>query len=74
MYFCDITCTSQQGQCHYNSSQSVASMSGSVSISSGKEDDLLAAVATVGPISAAVDASSNAFRVRVILRHNLKRL
>ena len=49
-------------------------MSGSVSIASGNEDDLLAAVATVGPISAVVDASSNAFRVCVILGHNLKRL
>ena len=49
-------------------------MSGSVSIASGKEDDLLAAVATVGPISAVVDASSNAFRVCAILGHNLKRL
>ena len=66
-YFCDITCTSQQGQCHYNSSQSGASMSGSVSIASGNEDDLLAAVATVGPISAVVDATSNAFRVCLIL-------
>lgn len=74
VYFCDTTCTSQQGQCHYNTSQSAASMSGIVSILSGKEDDLLAAVATVGPISAVVDGSSNAFRVCVILRHNLKTL
>ena len=74
VYFCDTTYTSQQGQCHYNTSQSGASMSGIVSILSGKEDDLLAAVATVGPISAAVDASSNAFRVCVILRHKLKTL
>ena len=46
-------------------------MSGSVSIASGNEDDLLAAVATVGPISAVVDAASNAFRVRVIPRQKI---
>ena len=40
-------------------------MSGSISISSGKEDDLQSAVANVGPIAVAVDASSNGFRVRV---------
>jgi hypothetical protein len=38
-------------------------MSGVVSIKSGSEQDLLAAVATVGPIAVAVDASSNGFRV-----------
>ena len=38
-------------------------MSGVVSIESGSEQDLLAAVATVGPIAVAVDASSNGFRV-----------
>lgn len=38
-------------------------MSGILNIESGNEHDLLAAVATVGPVAAAVDASSNAFRV-----------
>lgn len=40
-------------------------MSGSVSISSGNENDLQSAVANVGPIAVSVDASSNAFRVSV---------
>lgn len=39
-------------------------MSGAVNIKSGSEQELLAAVATVGPIAVAVDGSSNAFRVR----------
>lgn len=38
-------------------------MSGVVSIKSGSEQDLLAAVATAGPIAVTVDASSNGFRV-----------
>ena len=41
-------------------------MSGSISISSGNEGDLQSAVANVGPIAVAVDASSNGFRVRPI--------
>ena len=38
-------------------------MSGSVSVKSGSESDLQAAVAYVGPVAVAVDASSRAFRV-----------
>ena len=38
-------------------------MSGSVIISRGSESDLQAAVAYVGPVAVAVDASSKAFRV-----------
>ena len=39
-------------------------MSGSVSIQCGSESDLESAVANIGPIAVAVDANSNAFRVR----------
>ena len=39
-------------------------MSGTVVIQSGSESNLLSAVANVGPVSVAVDGSSNAFRVR----------
>ena len=42
-------------------------MSGIVNIKSGDEESLLAATAGVGPISVAVDASSNTFRVRKFL-------
>ena len=38
-------------------------MSGVVKISEGDEQELMEAVANVGPIAAAVDATSNAFRV-----------
>lgn len=38
-------------------------MSGTVSIKSGSESSLQAAVANVGPVSVAVDAASTAFRV-----------
>lgn len=38
-------------------------MSGTVSIKSGSESDLQNAVAFVGPVSTAVDASSNGFKV-----------
>ena len=38
-------------------------MSGSISIAYGSEVDLQSAVANVGPIAVAVDASSKAFRV-----------
>ena len=40
-------------------------MSGSIEISSGSEDDLQCAVANVGPVSVAIDASNNAFRVKM---------
>ena len=45
-------------------------MSGSISISSGDEDDLQSAVAYIGPISVAVDASNNAFKVYSIPQLN----
>ena len=38
-------------------------MSGSIAISSGSEEDLQCAVAYIGPVAVAVDASNNAFRV-----------
>ena len=38
-------------------------MSGMVRIPSGSEDTLLSAVAYVGPVTVAIDANSNAFRV-----------
>ncbi len=41
-------------------------MSGIVRIKSGDESSLMAAVTSVGPVAVAVDASSNAFRVRLL--------
>ena len=46
-------------------------MSGSVEIKSGSESDLQSAVANIGPIAVAVDASSSGFRVRQLSHHHL---
>ena len=40
-------------------------MTGIVAIPSGSELDLQAAVATAGPVSVAIDATSNAFKVYI---------
>ena len=53
----------QQSSCNFNKNKAGARISGSVKIPSGSESDLLAAVATAGPVAVAVDASSKAFRV-----------
>ena len=53
----------QQGQCKFNKSFIGATEAGVVMITSGSEADLQAAVATAGPISVAIDGTSNAFRV-----------
>ncbi len=56
-------CVLQQGQCKYDSAFSGAKISGSVTISSGNEANLQAAVASTGPVAVAVDGSNKAFRV-----------
>ena len=48
-------------------------MSGTVQVKSGSETYLKAAVASAGPVSVAVDANSNAFRVGVVV-HNTAQL
>ena len=53
----------QQAECSYSKNNRGARMSGIVRIRSGDESSLLSAVTSVGPVSVAVDASSNAFRV-----------
>lgn len=53
----------QQSSCLFNKDNTGARISGSVKIPGGSETDLLAAVATAGPVAVAVDASSKAFRV-----------
>ena len=54
---------SQQTSCTYNRNYRAATASGLISISKGSEDELLSAVATVGPVSVGVDANSKAFMV-----------
>lgn len=53
----------QKLSCKYNNSHSVAHINGSVNLAAGNESQLQMAVANVGPISVAVDASSRPFRV-----------
>jgi len=50
------------GTCRYKSADVGATDSGSVDIKHGSEMDLQQAVATVGPISVAIDASKSSFR------------
>nr|UHM21912.1 cathepsin L7 [Zabrotes subfasciatus] len=49
-------------KCHYNPRESGATDKGYVDIESGDEEQLKAAVATVGPISVAIDASHMGFQ------------
>ena len=53
----------QDGMCQYTSSLARVGDSGYKDIESGSEDALLDAVATVGPISVAMDASHLSFQV-----------
>ncbi|NWI90170.1 CATS protein, partial [Pitta sordida] len=53
--------TAQNGTCHYNSSASAASCSRYVELPGGDEAALLQAVATVGPVAVAIDASRPTF-------------
>lgn len=50
-------------KCHYNPKNKGATDKGFVDIESGDEDHLKAAVATVGPVSVAIDASHESFQL-----------
>ena len=56
-------CCVQQSYCKYTTGGLGAEITGFIQIASGNEQDLQTAVAYVGPIATAVDASSSAFRV-----------
>ena len=53
----------QDGKCQYDPKNKAADDTGFVDIQSGNETALQAAVATVGPISIAIDASSIFFQL-----------
>jgi len=54
--------TAEQGTCHYNASNSGATLKSYVNVISGNENDLQAKV-YVGPTSVAIDASHNSFQL-----------
>lgn len=52
----------EDDRCRYNPKNSGATDKGFVDIKQGSEDDLKAAIATIGPISVAIDASRESFQ------------
>ncbi|GFV95228.1 cathepsin L [Trichonephila clavipes] len=54
--------TAEDGSCHFKKSNVGATVTGYVDIPTGDEDALKKAVATVGPISVAIDASHDSFQ------------
>ncbi|XP_072932408.1 cathepsin L-like peptidase [Epargyreus clarus] len=53
----------KDGKCRYNLKNSGAEVVGFVDVTAGNEQELLAAVATVGPVSVAIDASHLSFQL-----------
>jgi cathepsin L len=53
----------KDGMCHFRKPDVGATDTGYMDIKHGSEDDLMTAVATVGPISVAIDASKPTFRM-----------
>ena len=58
-------------QCNFDPDSVGALISGVISITQGSEYHLQSALATAGPISIAVDASTNSFRVRSDTHYSL---
>ncbi|RXG68596.1 Cathepsin L1 [Armadillidium vulgare] len=54
-----------QDTCQFDEANAHCSCSGYVTIAPGDEDELLAAIATVGPVAAAIDASQYSFQLYV---------
>jgi len=55
--------TAQDGSCHFNKNKIGARVTGYVDIPSGDESSLQKAVANVGPVSVAIDASQYSFQL-----------
>jgi len=54
--------TARDGSCRFNKSDAIAQVTGFVDIRAGSESDLTSAVANVGPVSVAIDASNFSFQ------------
>jgi len=59
----DYPYTAEDGYCEFRKSRAVASLNGFVRIPRADEDALKQAVATIGPISVAIDASQSSFHL-----------
>lgn len=58
----DYPYTARDGKCHYDEKKVVTKVTGHVDIPQGSEDKLKEALATVGPVSVAIDASHFSFQ------------
>jgi len=56
------TYTAQDGKCKFNKATIGATCTGFTDLPSGDEDALMQAIATIGPISVAIDASQDSFQ------------
>ena len=63
----------QNEKCRYKSADSGATLSSWVDVKSKSEDDLQVAVATIGPISVAIDAGHMSFQVMDLLLVSIER-
>jgi len=59
----DYPYTGQDGTCSFDKSKVAATLTGFVDVTSGDEEALKQAVATVGPIAVAIDASHLSFQL-----------
>lgn len=58
----DYAYTAKKGKCKYDASKVVAHITGYTDVAEGSEEELQAAVASVGPVSVAIDASHFSFQ------------
>ena len=63
MLYCVVMSVLQDGKCRFKKQDIGATEAGCMDIDSGSEADLQKAVATVGPISVAIDAGHYSFQL-----------